>query len=171
MQTEARKPSMLQMLVCGAASVTLSMGIRPGFGLWLRSVTQGMCRIRQSFARALAVQRLLWDAIGILPACWPTARGPWAGWLSTVPPTNANVAQIFGVRHLSVLEELVFFSHQLGSFMGRLAGRPQVLAQRQLRYSLCAGHGDGCRGRAFEPAGQRAPDPHACHHHSPSHGS
>jgi predicted MFS family arabinose efflux permease len=39
-------------------------------------------------------------------------------WLSTVPPTNALVAQIFGVQHLSMLGGFVFFSHQVGSFMG-----------------------------------------------------
>jgi hypothetical protein len=39
-------------------------------------------------------------------------------WLSTVPPTNAMVAQIFGVAHLSMLGGFVFFSHQIGSFMG-----------------------------------------------------
>ncbi len=39
-------------------------------------------------------------------------------WLSTVPPTNAIVAQVFGVQHLSMLGGLVFLSHQVGSFMG-----------------------------------------------------
>jgi len=39
-------------------------------------------------------------------------------WLSTVPVTNATVAQIFGVAHLSMLSALVFFSHQVGSFTG-----------------------------------------------------
>jgi predicted MFS family arabinose efflux permease len=39
-------------------------------------------------------------------------------WLSTVPPTNAVVAQIFGVAHLSMLGGFVFMSHQIGSFMG-----------------------------------------------------
>lgn len=39
-------------------------------------------------------------------------------WLSTVPPTNALVAQIFGIQHLSMLSGFVFFSHQVGSFMG-----------------------------------------------------
>jgi len=39
-------------------------------------------------------------------------------WLSTVPPTNAVVAQMLGVQHLSMLGALVFFSHQIGSFMG-----------------------------------------------------
>ncbi len=39
-------------------------------------------------------------------------------WLSTVPPTNAVVAQIFGAQHMSTLGGFVFFSHQIGSFLG-----------------------------------------------------
>lgn len=39
-------------------------------------------------------------------------------WLSTVPPTNAAIAGIFGVSHLSMLSGFVFMSHQIGSFMG-----------------------------------------------------
>ena len=39
-------------------------------------------------------------------------------WLSTVPPTNAAVAQIFGISHLSMLSGFIFFGHQIGSFMG-----------------------------------------------------
>ena len=39
-------------------------------------------------------------------------------WLSTVPPTNALVAQIFGVQYMSMLSGFVFLSHQLGSFLG-----------------------------------------------------
>ena len=43
-------------------------------------------------------------------------------WLSTVPPTNAVVAQIFGVQYLSMLSGFVFVSHQVGSFMGAWLG-------------------------------------------------
>ena len=43
-------------------------------------------------------------------------------WLSTVPATNAIVAQIFGVRYLSMLSGFVFLSHQIGSFMGAWRG-------------------------------------------------
>ena len=39
-------------------------------------------------------------------------------WLSTVPATNAAIAQIFGVAHLSMLSGFVFLSHQVGSFLG-----------------------------------------------------
>lgn len=39
-------------------------------------------------------------------------------WLSTVPPTNALVAIMFGTAHLGMLGGVVFFSHQVGSFLG-----------------------------------------------------
>lgn len=39
-------------------------------------------------------------------------------WLSTVPPTNGLVAIMFGTRHLGMLGGIVFFSHQIGSFLG-----------------------------------------------------
>ena len=43
-------------------------------------------------------------------------------WLSTVPPTNSLVAQIFGVRYMAMLSGFVFFSHQVGSFLGAWLG-------------------------------------------------
>jgi MFS family permease len=39
-------------------------------------------------------------------------------WLSTVPLTNGLVAQIFGLRYAAMLASIVFFGHQLGSFLG-----------------------------------------------------
>ena len=39
-------------------------------------------------------------------------------WLSTVAPTNALVAVMFGTRHLGMLGGIVFLSHQVGSFIG-----------------------------------------------------
>ena len=39
-------------------------------------------------------------------------------WLSTVPLTSGLVAQIFGPRYLGMLFGIVFFSHQVGSFLG-----------------------------------------------------
>ncbi|MBP8140787.1 MAG: MFS transporter [Acidovorax sp.] len=59
------KLSMLQVLACGAAIVTLSMGIRHGFGLWLQPITQEMGWTRQSFAFAIALQNLSWGVMGI----------------------------------------------------------------------------------------------------------
>ena len=39
-------------------------------------------------------------------------------WLATVPLTSGIVAQVFGTRYLSTLWSIVFFSHQLGGFLG-----------------------------------------------------
>ncbi len=39
-------------------------------------------------------------------------------WLSTVPLTNGLVAQIFGLRYAAMLASIVFFGHQIGSFLG-----------------------------------------------------
>lgn len=60
-----QKLSMFQVLACGAAIVTLSMGIRHGFGLWLQPITQAQGWTRETFAFALAVQNLSWGIFGI----------------------------------------------------------------------------------------------------------
>ena len=39
-------------------------------------------------------------------------------WLATVPLTSGLVAHIYGVRYMGTLYGIVFFSHQLGSFLG-----------------------------------------------------
>ena len=39
-------------------------------------------------------------------------------WLGTVPLTSGLVAQLFGPRYLGTLFGIVFFSHQLGAFLG-----------------------------------------------------
>jgi predicted MFS family arabinose efflux permease len=56
--------SMTQVLLCGAAVVTLSMGIRHGFGLWLQPITMDRGWSRETFAFAIAVQNLAWGATG-----------------------------------------------------------------------------------------------------------
>ena len=43
-------------------------------------------------------------------------------WLSTVPLTGGLVSQIFGVRHMGMLFGIVFFSHQVGGFLGAWLG-------------------------------------------------
>ncbi|MDZ4057417.1 MAG: MFS transporter, partial [Polynucleobacter sp.] len=73
------------------------------------------------FSRAIAI------AIFILAPISPLSTYLFAAvmgflWLSTVPLTNAIVAQIFGVKYFSMLSGLVFFSHQLGSFCGAYLG-------------------------------------------------
>jgi predicted MFS family arabinose efflux permease len=43
-------------------------------------------------------------------------------WLSTVPLTNGLVAQIYGLKHVSMLSGAVFFGHQIGGFLGAWVG-------------------------------------------------
>jgi MFS family permease len=68
-------------------------------------------------ARAAAISVFLWAPLTPM-SVYVFAAVMGLLWLSTVPPTNATVAQIFGIAHLSMLGGFVFFSHQIGSFMG-----------------------------------------------------
>src|SRR5690349_11315839 len=56
--------SMRQVLLCGALIVTVSMGIRHGFGLWLQPITMDRGWTRETFALAIAVQNLAWGVAG-----------------------------------------------------------------------------------------------------------
>jgi len=64
MSAAARPLSLTQVLVCGALIVTMSMGIRHGFGLWLQPITVDRGWSRETFALALAVQNLAWGLAG-----------------------------------------------------------------------------------------------------------
>jgi MFS family permease len=69
------------------------------------------------FCRSVCIIAFLWAPLSPLSVyLFSAVMG--LLWLSTVPPTNAIVAQVFGVAHLSMLGGFVFFSHQIGSFMG-----------------------------------------------------
>ena len=43
-------------------------------------------------------------------------------WLSTIPLTTGVIADVFGVRYVATLYGLVFFGHQVGSFIGVYLG-------------------------------------------------
>ena len=64
--TSSHQPLSIQrVLFCGALIVTLSMGIRHGFGLWLQPITQEQGWTRQTFSFALAIQNLSWGVFGV----------------------------------------------------------------------------------------------------------
>jgi MFS family permease len=69
------------------------------------------------FARALVIGIFLWVPLSPI-SVYVFAATMGLLWLSTVPATNAAIAQIFGVAHLSMLSAFVFLSHQVGSFLG-----------------------------------------------------
>ena len=73
----AARISMTQVLLCGAAVVTLSMGIRHGFGLWLQPVTMDRGWTRENFAFALAVQNLVWGLAGPFAGMVADRFGAW----------------------------------------------------------------------------------------------
>ncbi len=62
-------------------------------------------------------------------------------WLSTVPLTNGIIAQVFGVQYFSMLSGFVFFSHQIGSFVGAWLGGYlfDVTGSYQIVWILCIG--------------------------------
>jgi len=50
------------VLICGGLILTLALGLRHGFGLFLQPMTSDLHWGRESFALALAVQNLVWGA-------------------------------------------------------------------------------------------------------------
>ncbi len=50
-------------IVCGGLILSLAMGIRQTFGLFLPPVTADLCLARETFSLAMAVQNLLWGAV------------------------------------------------------------------------------------------------------------
>ena len=73
------------------------------------------------FTRAVAT--LLFILVPITPVS-AIAFGAISGltWLSSVPPTSALVALMFGTRWLSTLYGFAFVSHQVGGFLGVFLG-------------------------------------------------
>ncbi len=67
--------SVRQVLLCGALIVTLSMGIRHGFGLWLQPMTMDRGWSRETFAFAMAVQNLAFGLAGPLAGMWADRKG------------------------------------------------------------------------------------------------
>lgn len=59
------KLSVRRVLLCGGLIVTLSVGIRHGFGLWLLPISQAHGWDREVFSFAMAVQNLVWGLVGI----------------------------------------------------------------------------------------------------------
>ena len=58
--------SLRTVLICSALILTLAMGIRHGFGLWLQPVTMDRGWSRETFAFAIALQNITWGLAGPL---------------------------------------------------------------------------------------------------------
>lgn len=90
-------------------------------GLWGGRARKPMLLSYLYFLRGLVIAAFI-----LLPISTYTAYafGVLMGlfWLSTVPLTNGTVASVWGVKHMSMLGGIVFFWHQLGSFIGGWLG-------------------------------------------------
>ena len=97
-----------------------------GFGNIIGSLTCGVLGGRYPKKSVLAGLYLARSVVITLFVLTPVsdlsillfAEGIGMLWLGTVPLTSGLVAQIFGIRYMATLFGLVFFSHQLGSFLG-----------------------------------------------------
>ena len=126
MSSETPSPlSLKQVLICGAMIVTLSMGIRHGFGLWLQPVTMDRGWSRETFALAIAIQNLSW---GI--------AGPFAGALSD----RFGAFRVLIVGALFYASGLIFMGLSTSAlgFMGS-AGLLLGMAQSGTTYAVVYG--------------------------------
>ena len=77
MNSDHRRLPLLQLLICTSLILTLAMGIRHGFGLWMQPITQDQGWTREAFSRAIAVQNLSWGLFGIGAGM---LADRWGGW-------------------------------------------------------------------------------------------
>lgn len=94
----ARPLSLAQVLLCGAAVVTLSMGIRHGFGLWLAPITMERGWTRETFSFAMAVQNLAWGLVGPVAGVFADRFGAWRTLIVGALVYALGLARIFHQR-------------------------------------------------------------------------
>src|SRR5947209_16442518 len=64
MLTASRAPQLKTVLIAGGLVLTLSMGVRHGFGFWLQPISQAHGWTRETYSLAQALQNLMWGVFG-----------------------------------------------------------------------------------------------------------
>ncbi|OEE93292.1 MFS transporter [Vibrio crassostreae] len=109
-----------------AAMALAYVGIFNIFGSYFWGVMGDKFSKRHVMSALYLVRTVVIGAFVTLPVTESTAAIFSAAigfcWLGTVPLTSGLVRQIFGARYLSTLYGLVFFTHQVGSFLGAWVG-------------------------------------------------
>ncbi|WP_025537647.1 MFS transporter, partial [Vibrio parahaemolyticus] len=109
-----------------AAMALAYVGIFNIFGSYFWGVMADRFNKRHVMSALYLIRTVVIGAFVTLPVTEHTAVifGGAIGfcWLGTVPLTSGLVRQIFGARYLSALYGLVFFTHQVGSFLGAWVG-------------------------------------------------
>ncbi|WP_372883136.1 MFS transporter [Psychromonas sp.] len=109
-----------------AAMALAYVGIFNIFGSYFWGVMGDKFDKRYVMTSLYLIRALIIAAFAVLPITEQSAAifGGAIGfcWLGTVPLTSGLVRQIFGARYMSTLYGLVFFTHQVGSFLGAWIG-------------------------------------------------
>lgn len=118
-------PAYLTDLGLGAgigASALALIGFFNIVGTWACGALGGRYPKKYLLATLYALRALVIAAFLMAPKTEPVvlifASAMGLLWLGTVPLTSGMVAHIFGVRYMTTLFGIVFFSHQVGSFLG-----------------------------------------------------
>ncbi|MFB9215853.1 MFS transporter [Vibrio sinaloensis] len=115
-----------QLPASTAAMALAYVGVFNIFGSYFWGVMGDKFSKRHVMSALYVVRTIVIGAFVTLPVTEHTAAifGGAIGfcWLGTVPLTSGLVRQIFGAKYLSTLYGLVFFTHQVGSFLGAWVG-------------------------------------------------
>ncbi|NRF61198.1 MFS transporter [Vibrio coralliilyticus] len=115
-----------QLPASTAAMALAYVGVFNIFGSYFWGVMGDKFSKRHVMSALYLMRTMVIGAFVTLPVTEHTAAifGAAIGfcWLGTVPLTSGLVRQIFGAKYLSTLYGLVFFTHQVGSFLGAWAG-------------------------------------------------
>ncbi|KAA3651325.1 MAG: MFS transporter [Proteobacteria bacterium] len=98
------------------------VGLFNVLGTWAWGQMGGRWRAKNLLSILYLLRAGLTMAYMLLPvsaaSTYVFAAGMGFLWLGTVPLTSGVLSQIFGVRYIATLFGFVFFSHQVGSFLG-----------------------------------------------------
>lgn len=123
-------PQLWVIILCGATAMTLSLGIRASFGLFLGPMSVDLAMSREAFAIALAAQNLLWGIVAPFAGAIADKYGPIrvcmvggvvyaAGLVLAASGASVGVAQL-GLAAVGIALGIAGFSVVLGA-VGRAA--------------------------------------------------
>ena len=76
MLTATRPPQLKTVLIATGVILTLAMGVRHGFGMWMQPISQSNGWSRETYSLAMALQNLMWGALGALAGGFADRYGP-----------------------------------------------------------------------------------------------
>ena len=105
----------------GAWSISI-IGLCNVFGAYLSGIVSSRMSMRYLLvfiysARAVVITLFLLIPFSLISVLVFSAAMGFL-WLATVPPTTGLVTLMFGTRYMAMLYGIVFFGHQVGSFIG-----------------------------------------------------